>query len=195
MIAALVAVAVTSACAFASGTRLAFAVAPTALDVGVLLRAVRSDDVTVAVLQRAVAALPQDAWEQSLMVALRAPPPQRAALFNESLAELDALLQRWIRVPRVCASVSSTSCLMLASLALRAGLTATGDIGDAAFGSYLNATVLGAVNVAAVGVAGAAFCVAVQYRARRAAKGHLDAADKLVARFEALASQGAFRST
>ncbi len=184
MILAFVAVGVTGVCVWASSRRLAFAVAPTAFDPVVLLRTLRGADGRGAI-DLAIGALDEQAWERSLLIALAAPIGQRAALLNEALGELDLLVHRWARVPRVCASVASTSSFMLASMALRAGLTASGDVADAGFASYLNATMLDAVNVAAVGVAGAAFCIAAQYRARRAAKTHLEAADKFVAALEA----------
>ena len=189
MILAFVAVGVTGACVWASARRLAFAVAPTEFDPVVMLHALRGAGGRDAI-ELAIGALDEQAWERSLVSALGSPVGQRAALLNEALGELDLLVHRWARVPRVCASVASTSSFMLASMALRAGLTASGDVADAGFASYLNATMLDAVNVAAVGVAGAAFCIAAQYRARRAAKAHLEAADKFVAALEAAPEVG-----
>ena len=40
--------------------------------------------------------------------------PARVALVNEQLAELDYLAQRWERVPRVCASISTSFGFLLA---------------------------------------------------------------------------------
>jgi hypothetical protein len=51
----------------------------------------------------------------------------------------------------------------------------------------VNAAVEGAINVAALGITGAAFCIAIQFRARKIAKDRFAATDKLVERLEALA--------
>jgi hypothetical protein len=101
---------------------------------------------------------------------------------NEQLAELDYRAQRWGRVPRVCASISSTSGFLLASLAMRAGL-ASEDMD-------INAAVLAAINVVTIGLAGTAFCVAAHVRARAMTRARLAATDALVDRLETLASEG-----
>ena len=58
----------------------------------------------------------------------------RMALVNEQLREVDWSLGKWARVPRVCASISSSAGLLLATFVLRAGLkdpsALSGDIGE-----------------------------------------------------------------
>ena len=110
------------------------------------------------------------------------PPAARAALVNEQLRELDYRIGRWARVPRVCASICTSGGLLLATMALRIGLTATTDTIDGR--SRIHAAVLDAMDVAAIGLAGAAFCIAIQVRSRKAALSRAEAVDRLVERLE-----------
>jgi len=145
---------------------------PTALHPAVLLKLARTRPHEA---RRALDAAGEQTWERELAAALDAPEPARAGAVNESLTELDHLTRRWARVPRVCASVASSTGFLLASLALRNGL---------ASGASPEETVLAAIDVAAVGVAGAVICVAAQQRARQLAKSRHEDADALVERLE-----------
>lgn len=170
-------------CVAASFRRLRFALVPTSFDPERLLKEARKGGGKARTLA-ALASAPEGAWERELLAAVTAPARERVALVNEALAEFDYLSGRWARVPRVCASIASTSSFLLASMALRAGLATASSAGDEAVGERINATVIGAVNVAVVGIAGAAFCIAIQMRARRATKTKLEALDKLVEKLE-----------
>jgi hypothetical protein len=172
----------------ASATRLKFALVPTALDPGVVERAVSSwkmdQGSTLERLEQALAGAQDPAWEKSLFFALRAPSDVRTALINERLTELDHSLQRWVRVPRVCASICTSSGFLLAATVLRVALTNPTEALEA--GQVVDAAVFQAINVAAIGLAGAAFCISIQMRARTAAKSRAEAFDRLVQRLERL---------
>jgi len=179
---ALLAALVTLACIAASARRLVFALTATSFDPEALLKALRGD-AGRASYPRVVAAIarePEAGWERDLLAALSGEAEVRVAMVNEQLSELDFRLQRWARVPRVCASIATSSAFLLASLALRNALADTSDVID------VNAAVESAINVAALGVTGAAFCIAIQFRARKVAKDRLAATDKLVERLEML---------
>ncbi len=187
IVALLLAVLVAGGCGAASLRRLSFAVAPTAFDPKVMLGALRGDGARrkLARLERAAELEPTADWERDLFAAVRAEPESRAGLVNESLTELDHRMKRWARVPRVCASIASSAAFLLASMALRAGLTAA-TAQDDVTSDAINAAVISAIDVAAIGLAGAAICIAAQMRATRAAKDRAEAADKLVERLERL---------
>jgi hypothetical protein len=176
------------ACVTASLRRLAFAVAPTPLDPARIARALRGDAgrARFAAVDESVRAAPEGQWERALFEAARRPAAERAAYVNEQLTEVDYLAQRWERVPRVCASVASSSGFLLAAVALRVGL---GD--PAAFDPETRSAILGgalvdAIDTATIGIAGAAFCIAAQMAAKKAARARVDAVDELVERLEAL---------
>ncbi len=178
-----ISLAVTLSCGWASFRRLQFAVSPVTLDPATLLSTFRKEGGRDALL-RVLEAQDEDSWERMLLEAIESPKEQRPMRVNEVLSELDQRAQRWVRVPRVCASIASTTAFMLASMALRIGLTAASAAPDEDLGIYLNATIMGAMNVAAIGMAGAVFCVTVQMQARKVVKAQLAATDKLVERLE-----------
>ena len=179
-----VAIAVTALCVWASLHRLRLAVAPTSLDLRALAAALRKGGAGRGAIESTLAEQSEGSWERSLALALRSKEAERAGLVNEVLSDLDDRTQRWARVPRVCASVASTTSFLLASMVLRNGLASASVGVEDDFGGVLNATVVNAINVATIGIAGAAFCIAVQMRARRTVKEHLEAADTLVERLE-----------
>ncbi len=180
-----VSLAVTLTCAWASFRRLQFAISPVNLDPATLLKVLRKEGRDALV--QALASQGPDSWEHELLLAVQSPKNERAVYVNEALSELDQRAQRWARVPRVCASIASTTSLMLAAVAMRIGLTSAMESTDDDLGAALNATVIAAMNVAAIGIAGALFCVSVQMRARRVVKERLEATDKLVERLESAA--------
>jgi hypothetical protein len=195
-------IAISAGCVYASLRRLWLASDATALDPAVLARALRraggtdagggqEDDAAqgrerpslerTALWRRIRAEVrrePRAHWERDLVGAIGAPKSVRVALVNEQLAELDYRAQRWARVPRVCASISSSSGFLLASLAMRAGL-ASDDMD-------MEGAVLAAINVVMIGLAGTAVCAAVHVRARAMTRERLAATDSLVDRLEAL---------
>lgn len=185
----IVSAAVALSCVAASVRRLIFALSPTALDPAVLLEALRGDKgrARYAALGSALETVPEAEWERELVGALARPKPERAALVNEQLMELDFLVDRWVRVPRVCASIATSAGFLLASLALRNGLADAGDVPEELRDRAVHAAMLDAINVISIGVAGAIFCIAAQVRARAATKARREATDKLVERLEALA--------
>ena len=185
----LASVLVALSCTAASLRRLKFAVAPTALDPGILLAHLRGDAGRKRLkhARRSIDRIQGAEWEKELLAAISAPIEHRAARVNEALTELDYLLKRWSRVPRVCASVATSSAFLLASLTLRVGLAAATDVPEELRGDAINAVVMQAISVAAIGMAGTAFCIAVQVRARRSSMAFVALADKLVERLEAIA--------
>jgi hypothetical protein len=188
-----VAVLVALACAAASARRVWFAANATALHPEDICAALAKADGPGAVeaLREFVAKEPAADWERDLLEALAAPPPQRAALENEQLTELDYRIQRWARVPRVCASIATSFGFMLATLILRNGLADSGDIPVEVGELVLRGLVGDALTVGAMGIVGTTFCIGAQSEARRIAKARVVGADKLVERLEDLMAAAA----
>jgi hypothetical protein len=124
-------------------------------------------------LRDTIAACEAATWERDLLAALEAPDePSRVALVNEQLRELDWRAHRWSRVPRVCASVTTSAGFLFACVALTGAVALpTDDAGVA---------LVSAVNALAIGMAGTSFCVAVHLRARRIVSERLAAAERFV---------------
>ncbi len=184
----LVAVLVVLACAAASARRVWFAANATALhpdDVCAALAKAQGRE-AVEALRELVAKVPDADWERDLVAALSAAPDVRAALVNEQLTELDYRIQRWQRVPRVCASIATSFGFMLATLVLRKGLADTGDVPIDVGELVVRGLVGDALTVGALGIIGTAFCIGAQSEAKRIAKARVVGADKLVERLEGL---------
>jgi hypothetical protein len=186
---------VTVGCAYASARRLWLAAEATWLDPFEFAAVVRAaaqvgdgegtEDRGAAsgvwdALRAEIQGEPRADWERDLFEALVAPAPVRVALVNEQLAELDYRAQRWARVPRVCASIASSTGFFFAALAMRAGLAS--DAMD------IEGAILAAINVVAVGMAGTTFCIAAHVRAGAMTRARLAATDKLVESLEAWAA-------
>ncbi|MEO7114061.1 MAG: hypothetical protein ABI183_26710 [Polyangiaceae bacterium] len=182
MILALFAATGAIACVAASAQRLGFALAPTPFDHRTLREAVDKTDVKL--VGAAIAREPAATWEQEIFLAIEAPAEERAALVNEALAEIDFRLGRWSRVPRVCASIASSAGLLCGAIALRSGLEDVSLAPDGAIDAVLNHAVSNSLGVAALGIAAAVACVAIDTEARRAVKSRRLAADLLVERLE-----------
>lgn len=183
-----VAVLVALACAAASARRVWFAAHATALhpeDIHAALAKAKGPE-AIAALRELVANEPSADWERELLDALAAPVAQRIALVNEQLTELDYRIQRWARVPRVCASIATSFGFMLATLVLRKGLVDTGDVPVEVGEMILKGLVADALMVGAMGLIGTAFCIGAQTEAKRIAKARSVGADKLVERLEEL---------
>ncbi len=164
---------------------MALAVAPTWLDPNLLaaLLPAAADRGVIGRLQRAVADDARCAWERDLLDALGQKDNRaREALVNEQLTEFDWRTQRWARVPRVCASIATSSGFLMASLSLLLALGAgAGDGGvDGARAAALGAPVA----MLMMGVAGTSFCIAVHVRSGRIIRERLASADRLVDRLE-----------
>jgi len=175
------------ACVLASGRRLAWAVAPIALEPRMLLEALSGDraDALFRALTATVASDGGMAWERDLLGAFdESDERQRDALVNEQLLELEGRLARFSRVPRVCASIATSAGLLFGSLALLQGLGNAE--ADASENQVALSSALGAV---AVGIAATAFCVAVHVRTGRLAAQRRAAIDDLVARLQRLRSE------
>jgi len=168
----------------ASARRLAVAVAPTALEPRAVLKALQRDPAMVAALRTAVAGDEALAWERDLLAAFEEPPgPRRDALINEQLLDLEGRADEGARVPRVCASVGTSSGLLFGSLALLEGLGSPEGQDASAIMRDAFAAAMGALSV---GIAATAFCVAVHVRARKLARDRRVAIDELVDRLERL---------
>lgn len=183
---ALMSAVVALACALASARRLAWAVAPTSLDAGLLLEAVGKEDAWPR-LTKAIAVLSGPTWEGELFQALaERDPASREALVTEQLLELDWTAQRWARVPRVCASIATSAGFLFGCIALLQGVSLPSDEGSA---PALGAALFSALNALTLGIAGTAFCAAVHLRARRVVRDRHQATERLVARLLELASE------
>jgi hypothetical protein len=182
------AIVVALACAAASARRVWLAANATAFhpdDIVAALAKARGPE-AIASLQKLVAAEPSADWERDLLEALAAPPDVRVALVNEQLTELDYRIQRWSRVPRVCASIATSFGFMLATLVLREGLADTGYVPIEVGELVVRGLVGDALTVGAMGIVGTAFCIGAQSEARRIAKARTAGADRLVERLEDL---------
>jgi hypothetical protein len=168
----IIAIVVAALCVAASARRLGFAAQATALDAGVLLSAVKAAPEMWPSIRGEIERDPAAEWERELVVALDSKEP---ALVNEQLGDLS---QRWARVPRVCASVASSSGFLLAALVMRDALAADEIDVDSAISHAIGAVV--------VGLCGTAFCVAAHLKARTLVKERLVMTDKLIDRLESL---------
>lgn len=189
MIAA-VAVIVAFACVAASARRMWLAASPTALHPEDVVAALgpSPDPSAIARLRRRLDATAD--WERDLLDALSEPREEaRAALVNEQLTELDLRVQRWARVPRVCASIATSFGLLLGTLVLRRGLRLSADFGGE-LGERIIHEVLGdALSVVALGIVGTTFCVAAHGQARTLARERLRAVDRMIDALEKAASR------
>jgi hypothetical protein len=182
MAAAIVAV-VAASCVAASLRRLALVVAPVGLETAVLGASIASLD-AVHKLAEATASEPRLSWGHGLLTTFtEAAGQRRDAEVNEQLTELTWLLDRWERVPRVCASISTSTGFMCACVALVGGVR--GASADGTSWSDLE----GALTAFALGLAGGVFCGAAHLRARRARSRTMGDVDRLVQRLEAVSAQ------
>ena len=195
MLLPLAAALVALACVLASARRLWFAAYATVLDPGDVLRAL-DGGASLARLRETVAGVPDAEWERELFAALETPQPEaRAALVNEQLTELDFRLQRWSRVPRVCASVATSVAILLGTMVLRRGVVEAPDLTED-FGQAFLWSLLGdAITVVAFGLVGTAFCIGAHAYARRTTRARLEAADRMVERLEGMAALSTREST
>ncbi len=182
------AVFVSLAAALGSLNRIRLVATPTVIDVSVLANALRTNVGNHGDVLRAVEGLaasdPRAEWEREFVLAARCEGGERTARLSELVGEFNFRLERWVRVPRVLASVSSSACFLLATLLLRRGLT-TEIVLDENGILGVDRLVMQAVNVAALGLAGTAVCVAAQLRARRMARtraGEVDSLAELIER-------------
>ena len=83
--------------------------------------------------------------------------------------------------------IAALSGLVLGALALREGLTIADDLPYEVKQLAIGQAVWGAINVVAIGIAGAIVCIVLAHRATKAAKVRLEDVDRLVERLEALA--------
>ncbi len=181
MVLSLLAGLVALACVAASARRLAVVVSPTSLDPRLVLEALSKVDERTWVRTRDQIVDSRLPWESDLFAAFARPSEaEREAGVSEELLELDWQAQRLLRVPRVCASVSTSAGFFFACLAVLRGLATSEPDTSAALTSALDALTLG--------IAGTSFCVAVHLRARRAIRDRLTCMDRLIDRLRALSA-------
>jgi hypothetical protein len=165
-------------CVLASARRMALAIEATSLDPKLLADAFQGMDlVSKRALRDVIAARRDLPWEHEVFAVLANPDPRaRDAVLEEQLIELDWRLQRWGRVPRVCASIATSGGFLFASIALMQGLAAPAGEMPA-----VRATLQSALDALLLGVAGTVFCVVVHLRTRRVTRERLAATERLVA--------------
>jgi len=188
------ALAFTLACVVGSAFRLWYVVEATPIDPSTLTAGLRRDKSrlppnAVRLFGEAAAAVPGADWERDVARAFSQADDVRLALLGEAMTELDFRARRWVRVPRVCASLASSFGFLLATVALRVGLSDLVGTLDPEEVVSVNAAVLDAIDVAAIGLVGTAFCIAIQYRARTAAASRLSEGERFVELLEALAAR------
>ena len=174
-------------CVAASARRLLFAVDATSLDPKLLRDAI--DACGAAAIADAIANEPRAIWEREVFAAAKLSDAQQAAAMNEALSEVDFRLARWSRVPRVCASISSSTGFLCGAMALRSGLAQVDLVTDAAIDQTLNGAVAHALGVAAFGLAATVTCIALDSEARKIIKSQRLAADLLIERLERSAAE------
>ena len=166
---------VSCACVVSCLRRLSWVVSPVGVDPRLLAKHLSKPGVDASLLGAALGDAPEMAWERELFAAFGCSDlAERDALVNEQLLELQWRVERWTRVPRVCASIASSSAFLFASISLIEGLSALRPLED------VGSAVFPALDALSIGLAGASFCVAVHVRARRVAREWLTAADRLV---------------
>ncbi len=181
----LVAGLVSLACILASCKRLALAIEPTAFDLDMLLVALAQPG-GAEKLRAGLASVP--CWEHELLEAACAEPPAaRLPLMDEQVLEADWTTERWMRAPRVGASVATSAGFLCASVILIQALGQGGagevDLGGmGGTGSNLSL----AMDALALGIVGTAFCVAVHVRAQAITRKRRVSIDRLVDRLRAL---------
>jgi hypothetical protein len=186
-----VALAFTIACALGSARRLQYVLELTAVDAGALAASLRKRRAELPrepliALEKALAEVRGADWEREIVAALREPVVMRPSLLGEAMTELDFRARRWNKVPRVSASLASSFGFLLATMALRVGLSGlAGPLDDETVLS-VNGAVLDALDVAAVGLMGAALCVAIHYGARAALGARVAGAEQLIEVLEQL---------
>jgi hypothetical protein len=188
------ALAFTLACVAASALRLSYVTGATPVDPSAFVAGVRaaakgSVPASLTVLDSLLASVPATDWERDVLRAVGEPAELRPALIGEAMTDLDFRARRWLRVPRVCASLSSSFGFLLATVALRVGLSDLAGALDPEEVLSVNAAVLDAIDVAALGLVGTAFCMAIQYRARTTLAARLAGAERFVELMERLGAR------
>ncbi len=182
MVLVLVAGLVSLACILASCKRLALAIAPTGFDLDLVLAALKQPG-SVEKLRAGLE--PVACWEHDLFEAACAEPPAaRGPLLDEQVVEADWSTERWMRAPRVGASVATSAGFLCASVILIQALGA-GDVDLATMGAT-GPTLSLALDALALGIVGTAFCVAVHVRAQAITRQRRVGVDRLVDRLRAL---------
>ncbi len=163
---------------------MALVVAPTPLDLALMEKAL-VDGASVARLREALSQRPDLTWERELVEAASSGSDEaaREALLGEPLSELDWSLERWDRVPRVCASVASSAGFLCATVAV---IEAIAMPSDPEAGPVLGRVLAAALGAFTVGLVGTSFCAAVHLRTRGLGKARMAAADRLVERLVSL---------
>jgi hypothetical protein len=176
----------------ASVRRLWFAANPTALHPDEVVAALgpSPDRAAIARLREVVRGEPAADWERDLFEALDAPNENaRVALVNEQLTELDIRMQRWARVPRVCASVASSFGILLGAMLLRRGLADSADLPVELYEMFVRDLLFDALGIVGFGLAGTMFSIVVHAHAKRMARERLAATDKMIEKLEAAAAR------
>jgi hypothetical protein len=83
-------------------------------------------------------------------------------------------------VPRVCASVASSSGFLLAAVVLIGAMGTMDSMGPEQMALASHETLSAALGALAVGISGAAFCAAVHMRARRVLRERMSAVTRLI---------------
>jgi hypothetical protein len=127
-----------------------------------------------------------ECWERDAFdAACASERAARGPLIDEQVIEADWSTERWIRVPRVGASIATSAGFLCACVILIQALGA--DTSDPAIGGATGSSLTLALDALALGIVGTAFCVAVHLRARVVTRQRRAAVDQLVDRLRTLA--------
>lgn len=149
----IVAIFMSSACMIVAFRRLLGVLQFPAVDLRTLLAAMKDRKSDVVAL---LAEAEEGSWERLCAEGHRLTGDAAHAILNEALLELQFGLSKGARVPRITASVASSMGFLLASLVLRRGLVSAEDAPVPVF----DGLIIVALNVVAVGIAGAVTCAA-----------------------------------
>jgi hypothetical protein len=166
-------------CIVASLRRLARAAAPLSLNVEELCIAL-TDVESARRLHSALADALEAEWTRDLFTTfLERDTRVRDALINELLTDLEGHRSAWSRVPRVSARVAASAGFLFATILFLRSLA----VADTA---PLASAIVPAINAFSIGIAAAAFCIAIHVCAVRADRDSTLAIDGLVRRMESI---------
>lgn len=179
---------ISAACIAAALRRLYFVYEASTFDPDELLRVLRGNEGR-AHAPALLDVLVKDArpeGDRDVFEALRDRSPDHTAHLVAALTELDFRFERWVRVPRVCASIASSAGFLLATWALRTALLDAPEVAEEAFRGTLEGALGAALGVVAVGAVGTVACMTAFMEARRVGKARKVATEKLIERLESV---------
>ncbi len=164
------------------------ALAPSAYD-ATMLAAFLVEPRDLQRLEQRLSAIEPGCWEAELLAGALAAPEARRGRIAEQVLDVDWAFERWARVPRVCASVSTGVGFLCAALLLIGSLGQAVERAEApleAEDGQALPLLDPALEALALGVVGTAFAATVHLRARALVRQRRAELDRLVDRVREL---------